>query len=266
MSEYKSLSGKHVLIAGGSSGIGLACALEIVKQGAHVFICTHDPKTIKAALEAIHSIDSKSDGMVADVTKASDVENFVKEAVKKFSTIHCAVFSAGLQTYGDVVTTSEETWDLTLNVNCKGAFLLSKYAIPEIIKTGGGSIVNISSVQGMACQQSVAAYATSKAALIALTRATALDFADKNIRVNCVCPGAVDTPMLRNSAEMFRGTMSVEETLIKWGKTHPIGRVAKPEEIANVVTFVLSDKASFMTGTEIKVDGGLIAALRQSRD
>jgi len=256
-------AGKVVVVAGGSTGIGLASACEVARQGAKVFICTNDEKTLKPALEEIGACGSV-EGMIADVTQSASMELFVKEAVKRFGGVDHLVFSAGIQTYGDVVTTSELTWDLTFNVNCKGAFLLAKYGIPEIIKRGGGSIVNISSVQGMASQPNVSAYAASKAALINLTKTTALDFASKNIRVNCICPGAVDTPMLRGTAELFKGNNTIEEMLEKWGGSHPIGRIAKTEEIANVVAFVLSDKASFMTGSEIRVDGGLIAALRQT--
>jgi NAD(P)-dependent dehydrogenase (short-subunit alcohol dehydrogenase family) len=126
---------------------------------------------------------------------------------------------------------------------------------------GGGAIVNLSSVQAFASQKGVAAYTASKGAINALTRAMALDHAQENIRVNAVCPASVETPMLRWSANLFKGSKSVDETLKDWGKMHPIGRVARPEEVAEVIAFLASERASFVTGGEYKVDGGMLAAL-----
>jgi NAD(P)-dependent dehydrogenase (short-subunit alcohol dehydrogenase family) len=148
-----------------------------------------------------------------------------------------------------------------LNVNLKGIYLASKHAIPEMRKRGGGAIVNLSSVQAFASQKGVAAYTASKGGVNALTRAMALDHAQENIRANAVCPGSVDTPMLRWAADLFKGSKSAEETVKDWGKAHPLGRVATPEEVAEVIAFLASPRARFVTGSEYKVDGGLLAAL-----
>ena len=170
---------------------------------------------------------------------------------------------AGIQRYGTVVDTPEAIWDDVLDVNLKGIFLASKYAIPEMRKRGGGAIVTISSVQAYASQSGVAAYTASKGAINALTRAMALDHAADNITVNAVCPASIDTPMLRvfvNRPDQPGHNEADPEALIKAAVTrNPMGRAARPEEIAEAAVFLLSDKASFVTGIAMPVDGGTLA-------
>jgi NAD(P)-dependent dehydrogenase (short-subunit alcohol dehydrogenase family) len=182
-------------------------------------------------------------------------------AAETYGGVDVLVNSVGIQRYGSVVETEEEVWDEVLGVNLKGIYLASRYAIPKMRERGGGAIVNLSSVQAFASQKGVAAYTASKGAINALTRAMALDHAEENIRVNAVCPASVDTPMLRWSADLFKGEKSIEETVKEWGKMHPVGRVARPEEVAEVIAFLASERASFVTGGEYKVDGGMLAAL-----
>ena len=189
------------------------------------------------------------------------MRRLVAFTVENYGGVDVLVNSAGVQRYGTVVETEEEVWDEVLAVNLKGIYLASKHAIAEMSERGGGAIVNLSSVQAFASQKGVAAYTASKGGINALTRAMALDHAEENIRVNAVCPGSVDTPMLRWAADLFKGENTAEETVEDFGKMHPLGRVARPEEVAEVISFLASPRASFVTGGEYKVDGGLLAAL-----
>jgi NAD(P)-dependent dehydrogenase (short-subunit alcohol dehydrogenase family) len=242
--------GKNAIVFGGSSGIGLATAQLLHLRGARVTI---------AGIEPPPSFTEDMPRWVAcDVRYPDEVSDAVAQAVGSDG-LHWLVYSAGIQRYGSVVTTPVEEYDLVQAVNARGAFLAARAAISHM--HNGGSIVNVSSVQGTACQRGVAAYAASKGTLDALTRAMAIDHAPENIRVNAVLPGTVDTPMVRASAEMMRGTGSADEVIAQWGQFHPMGRVAQPDEIAKVIAFLLSDEASFVTGGSFLVDGGLLAQL-----
>ncbi len=224
-------------------------------------ICSDREDQVKSAVAEMREEGFEVRGVRADVTSSADMERLVGFAVEMYGGVDILVNSAGVQRYGTVVETEEEVWDEVLDVNLKGIYLASKHAIPEMRERGGGVIVNLSSVQAFASQKGVAAYTASKGAINALTRAMALDHAEENIRVNAVCPASVDTPMLRWAADLFKGEKSVEETVEDWGRMHPVGRVAKPEEVAEVIAFLAGPKASFVTGGEYKVDGGMLAAL-----
>src|SRR3712207_156682 len=258
MAEF---SGKVAIVTGGALGIGRAAARKLLTEGASVVICSDRAEQVERTVEELRGEDLDVRGTLADVTSSADMERLVGIAVETYGGVDILVNSAGVQRYGTVVETEEEVWDEVLNVNLKGIYLASKHAIPEMRERGGGAIVNLSSVQAFASQKGVAAYTASKGAINALTRAMALDHAQENIRVNAVCPASVETPMLRWSANRFKGSKSVDETLKDWGKMHPLGRVARPEEVAEVISFLASDRASFVTGGDYKVDGGMLAAL-----
>ncbi|RYE72040.1 MAG: SDR family oxidoreductase, partial [Hyphomicrobiales bacterium] len=200
-------------------------------------------------------------GIVGDVSSAASVANLFAEVGRQFGRLDIVVNSAAIQPYGTVESMDEASWDRVLAVNLKGIYLTGHHAVPMLRQAGGGTIVNIASVQGIACQTNLAAYVASKGAVLALTRAMALDHAKDGIRVNAVCPGSVDTPMLRFAASENLGGKTEDEVVAEWGKAHPIGRVGTVEDVGNMVAFLAGPRAAFCTGGEYKVDGGLLAKI-----
>jgi NAD(P)-dependent dehydrogenase (short-subunit alcohol dehydrogenase family) len=259
--QSNELRGKIAIVAGGSLGIGRAAALGLAASGAQVVIGARREAAIIDIVTAIQATGGEATGVVADVSYAEGAMALVEAAASTFGGVDILVNSQGIQRYGTVEETDEDLWDEVLRVNLKSMFLTAKFAIPEMRKRGGGSIVNISSVQGLATQTQVAAYSTSKSAIIGLTRTIAVDYAAVKIRANVVLPASVDTPMLRDSADLFRGERTNDAVIADWGRMHPVGRVGRPEEIADLVVFLASDRASFVTGAEFKIDGGMMAAL-----
>ena len=255
------LTNKVAIVTGGAKGIGLASAECMLRQGAKIMIVDWSRDAASAAVKSLTALSKGVASVAADISNVADVEKAILATVDRFGGIDVLVNNAGIQTFGDPVTTTEEVWDKTMNVNLKGHWLMSKYAIPEMLKRGKGSIVNVSSVQGLASQKNVVAYSTSKHAMIGLTRSMAVDMASRNVRVNCVCPGTVNTPMIQSIIELDTNPDKLKSIL---DKMHPLGRIAQPSEIGEVIAFLASDRSSFMTGSIVVVDGGLLVPIAGS--
>ena len=243
------LEGRSALITGGAKGIGRAAVDVFLREGARVVVADWDD--YPSLPETAHFVR-------ADISREADARHAVEETVARHGSLNVLINNAGIQTYGDAVETDEALWDRTLNVNLKGAWWMTRFAVPEMREAGGGAIVNVSSVQGFVAQRGACAYGVSKHAMLGLTRTCAIDFARDRIRVNCVCPGSVDTPMLRAAIAMGSNPTALEETI---RRMHPIGRVGQPVEIAEVISFLASDRASFLTGAMVVVDGALITTV-----
>ena len=250
---------KTVLVTGGSKGMGRACVDRFLAGGASVVAFADDQASLDqlAASAAGERLRCRQ----GDVVRLADLEGAVRLAEESFGSLNVLACCAGIQRYGTVTETDEALWDEVMDVNLKGVFLAAKAAIPALRRAGGGAVVAISSVQAFASQAGVAAYTASKGGINALVRAMALDHAAENITVNAVCPASIDTPMLRWAADLFKGAGTAEATLEAWGKGHPLGRVGRPAEVAELVAFLASDKARFMTGGDHKIDGGVMAKL-----
>ncbi|MCC6862346.1 MAG: glucose 1-dehydrogenase [Bryobacterales bacterium] len=253
------LEGQVAVVTGGAGGIGLAAARCLRREGASILIVDLKEAEGRAAAGELGSACAAF--FRADIASAEQCESAVREAVRLFGGLDILVNNAGIQTFGGPVDTTEEVWDRTMNANLKGHWLMSRAAIPEMLRRGRGAIVNVSSVQGLASQRNVVAYSTSKHAMIGLTRTMAVDLAPQGIRVNCVCPGSVDTPMIRWIIRQDRDPDQIERTL---NRMHPIGRMGRPEEIGEVIAFLAGRRASFMTGSVVAVDGGLLVPIAGS--
>jgi meso-butanediol dehydrogenase / (S,S)-butanediol dehydrogenase / diacetyl reductase len=255
--SYQRFANKVGLVTGAGMGIGAAVARALAREEAAVVIVDLDSVAAQSVAAEIERAGGKAVPVVGSVSVASDAERAVRTAVESFGGLDLVVNNAGVVIYGEVPDFREDDWDTVVDTNLKGQFLISKYAIPKIRERGGGAIVNLASVQALVSQREVAAYAASKGGIVALTKTLALDHAKDNIRVNCVLPGSVRTPMLQHAAELAPG--DPEETIAQWGRIHPRGTVIEPEEIAAVVLFLLSDDASAVTGAGYVADAGLSA-------
>ncbi len=250
-----SFKNKIAVVSGGAMGIGEATARRLAELGAAVAIVDRNRSVGEKTVEAIREHGQKAEFFECDVSVLPQVEKAISAIHKSIGGIDVLVSNAGIQRYGDVVATSEELWDEVMAVNLKGCFHLAKHVVPLMADRGGGAIVAVGSVQCFTAVGNSAAYVTAKHALLGLVRAMSLDHARQNIRVNCVCPGAIDTPMLRWAASL---DPNPEKVLATCDRMHALGRVGKPEEVANAIAFLASDWASFITGAALMVDGGML--------
>jgi NAD(P)-dependent dehydrogenase (short-subunit alcohol dehydrogenase family) len=251
------------LVTGGSTGIGEAAATVLARAGTAVVVHGLDAAEARDTAARIEQEGGRAIGVGGPVQDPATSADAVAAAVETFGRLDVLVTSAGIQRYGDVVSTSPQTWDEVLAVNLTGVYYAAHAALPYIRRSPAGAVVVVASVQGTTTQPQVAAYTASKGALHALTRAMAVDEAQYGVRVNSVSPGSVDTPMLRSSARLFGGdTPQGEQSVIDlWGSSHPLGRVARPPEVGEVIAFLASERASFVTGADVRVDGGLLSLI-----
>jgi len=241
------LENKVALITGAASGIGRAAAEALAGEGARLALADVRSDALRTFAGA------ETLPITGDVSQAAAAQNMIEQTRSRFGCLDILVNVAGIDLQATLDETTESDWDRIMAINLKSIFLLSKYAVPELSRRGGGAIVNIASAAALSPIAGRPAYNASKAAVVGLTKSLALDLAPRNIRVNCICPGAVDTPLLRQSIE---AAPDPEAALAAVSGRYPLGRIATAAEVARAVVFLASDNASFITGVALAVDGG----------
>lgn len=257
MGEY---TGKTIIVTGGAKGIGRAISLTFAQAGGNVVCADIDVAAGSEISQLAQDAEGKLLFVKADVSQAAECKALVEKTVAEFGGVDVLCNNVGIQptsSYLPAHELPEEMWDRIINVNLKSRFLMTKYCVPEMKKRGGGAIINTASVQGVQSAWGVAPYAASKGGDLSLTRQLALEYAKDNIRVLAVNPGTIETPLVAEAAAAMGET--VDSLRERWGAAHPLNRIGQPEEIANVVLFLASPKASFMTGSYVNVDGGMLA-------
>lgn len=243
---------KVAIVTGAATGLGEAIAVKLYQSGAKVVLAGRDLKGVRAVAERLDDTGKRAHAVKTDVREHRAVEKMVEETVERFGGLHLAVNNAGITGPSDVAVADYEVdlWNDVIATDLSGVFFGLKYEIPAILESGGGAIVNLSSANGIVGVAGLAPYTAAKHGIIGLTRAAALEYADKGIRINVIGPGYVDTPRMREAPEEMRAQMA---------ESHPMKRLARREEVADLVEFLLSDKASFTTGSFYTMDGGYTA-------
>jgi len=247
---------KVAVVTGAALGIGRAAAIAFAREGANVAIVDKNQQQGEPAAQEVQAQGREALFVLTDISRADDVRVMVDCVVSRWGRLDILVNNAGIYLQGDAVVTSAEDWERILAVNLTGAFLCAKYAIPVMIKHGGGVIVNVASEAGLVGIKGQVAYNVSKAGMIALTRSASVDFAEQGIRVNCVCPGTTDTPLVREAVSRAPDPATARRRL---EQVRPLNRLGTPEEIASAILYLASPEAGYATGAVFSIDGGYTA-------
>ena len=253
------LAGKVAFVTGAGTGIGRACSLAFAREGARICLTGRRPEPLSALAGEIHEEGGMALTVPCDITQNDQVQRAVRVVAGRFGLLNVVVNNAGAMAPGNAEQTSEADWNMMIDVNLKGTFLVSRAALRFLRSAGGGSIINIGSVYGIVGAKQRAAYAASKGGVTMLTRAMALDHAHEKIRVNCICPSLVETEIAR---ELFARAPNPEEARRQRIAMIPMGRAASPEEIAQLAVYLASDESSWVTGAALPIDGGQSAGAR----
>lgn len=249
------LENKVAIVTGAAKGIGRSAALALAREGAYVAVADIDMEAAAQTVADITDAGGAAFFQRTDVSVTADVQSVVEATVERYGSLNVMVNNAGVAIDGAAVEIDEEEWSAVLNINLGGVWRGIKFAIPPMIECGGGSIINMSSVQSLVGFNGWAGYAASKGGINALTQQAAVEYAPYNIRINALAPGTIMTPM---NERIFDEVDDPDALIETWNEMHPIGRFGQPEEVAAVIIFLASDEASFVTGEIIRVDGGMV--------
>jgi len=248
------MDGKVALVTGAGSGIGQATAILFAEEGAKVVVCDIMPDGGESTVKMIKDSGGEAIFVRCDISQSAEVEDMIAKTVEAYGQLDCAVNNAGMEAMPTpTADCAEEDFDRTIAVNLKGTWLCMKYELQQMLKSGGGAIVNVSSIAGMVGVAAMSAYVAAKHGIVGLTKTAALEYGTAGIRVNAVCPSAVRTPMMEQIIA------SMPEIAKDMESNHPLGRIGEPREIAGSILWLCSDAASFVTGHAMAVDGGLLA-------
>ena len=247
------LDGKVALVTGAAKGIGKGCAEVLSRHGVRIAVVDIDTAAGPQTAKGIEANGGHAVFLPADVSKAADVQKTFTQLIELFGRLDILINNAGYHISKSIEDTTEEEWDYILNTNLRSVFLCSKYAIPYLRKTRG-AIVNMSSMVGLVGQRNAGAYSATKGGIIAMTKGMALDFAKDGIRVNCICPGWVETPLVEDWFSQQADPQAAKTYI--FGR-HPLGRIATPEEVGDAAVFLCSEGSSFVTGVTLPLDGGV---------
>jgi len=246
------LKNKVAIVTGSGAGIGRTTAILFSEEGAKTIVVDIDRKAGQQTVDMIRDRNGDAQFVPTDITDSSQVKSMANRTVDAYGRLDILVNNAGVFAQGDTVETEETLWDRIMNLNLRAAFLCCKYSIPQMIKTGSGTIINVSSEAGIVAWKKTVAYGVSKAGLIHLTKMIAVDFASQNIRANCVCPGTTETPGFWVKED------SPEEAYRRWAGVRPANRLGKPEETAYGIVYLASDESRYATGAVLSIDGGYV--------